>query len=104
VLTCLANDVGFEHVFSHQLETLASSGDILIALSGSGNSPNIVRALTTGRTIGLRTWSVLGFDGGRAIEQSDRSIHFEIHDMQVAEDCQMVVCHVLTKKLAGDEG
>jgi len=101
VLMCLANDTGYENIFSGQLEVLASPGDILVALSGSGNSPNILRAVEAGNKLGMETWAIVGFDGGKALEMARHAIHFPVHDMQIAEDLQMVVCHILTKELAG---
>jgi D-sedoheptulose 7-phosphate isomerase len=100
VLMCLANDTGYENIFSGQLEVLASPGDILVALSGSGNSPNILRSLEAGNNLGMQTWALVGFDGGKALEMALHAIHFAVHDMQIAEDLQMVVCHILTKELA----
>ena len=101
VLMCLANDTGYENIFSGQIEVLASPGDILVALSGSGNSPNILRAVEAGNKLGMETWAIVGFDGGKALEMARHAIHFPVHDMQIAEDLQMVVCHILTKELAG---
>jgi len=100
VLMCLANDTGYENIFSGQLEVLASRGDILVALSGSGNSPNILRALEAGNKLGMETWAIVGFDGGKALGLARHAIHFPVHDMQIAEDLQMAVCHILTKELA----
>lgn len=99
VTTCLANDTGYENIFAAQLDVLASKGDILIALSGSGNSPNIVRALETGNSLGLHTWCLVGFDGGKALQLAKHAIHFRIDSMQAAEDLQMVVCHLTTLAL-----
>ena len=96
---CLANDTGYENIFSAQLEVLASPGDILVVLSGSGNSPNILRALEAANKLGMETWAIIGFDGGKALELAQHTIHFQVHDMQIAEDLQMAVCHILTKKL-----
>ena len=101
VLMCLANDTGYDNVFSGQLDVLASPGDILIALSGSGNSPNILRAIEAGNRIGMQTWAIVGFDGGKALALAQHSIHFPVHDMQIAEDLQMVACHLVTQHLAG---
>ena len=66
VLTCLANDEGYEQVFSLQLAVLAQKGDVLIAFSGSGNSPNIVKALEEAKTIGVTSYAMLGYSGGKA--------------------------------------
>ncbi len=101
VLTCLANDLSYAEVFASQLSVQGRPGDILIALSGSGNSPNILRALEVARGKGLTSWAILGFDGGKARAAADHVIHFPVHDMQVAEDCQMVLAHVITRQLAG---
>lgn len=99
VLTCLANDVGYEEVFACQLMSMARPGDILIALSGSGNSPNILRALEEARTLGMRSYAILGFSGGQAKRLADVAIHFEIDDMQISEDLQLVVGHMLMQWL-----
>jgi len=101
VLMCLANDTGYDNIFSGQLEVLASPGDILIVLSGSGNSPNILRAIEVGNRIGLETWAIVGFDGGKALALAKHAIHFPIHDMQIAEDLQTITCHLATQQLAG---
>lgn len=99
VLTCLANDVGYEQVFSFQLKVLAQQGDLLLVLSGSGNSPNVVEALQTGRQLGLRTAAILGYSGGRCKELADIPIHFPIDDMQIAEDLQLIIGHILMQWL-----
>ena len=94
VVTCLANDTGYDNIFSHQLEVKSKRGDLLIALSGSGNSPNIVKALTTANQIGLETFAILAFDGGQCKAVAKTPIHFAINDMQIAEDTQLVVGHL----------
>jgi D-sedoheptulose 7-phosphate isomerase len=104
VITCLANDEGYDQVFSLQLAVLARKGDVLIALSGSGNSPNIVRALQEARTIGMTSYAVLGYAGGKAKAIADVPIHFRIDDMQISEDAQMVVGHMLMQWLSGQRG
>jgi len=100
IVTCLANDLGFETIYAQQLTVLASRGDILIALSGSGNSPNILRAIETGKSIGMETYAILGYSGGKAKALVGTPIHFAINDMQISEDLQMVVGHMLMKMLA----
>ena len=100
VLTCLANDIAYEDIFAQQLTVLANPGDVLIVFSGSGNSPNIVRALIRARQLGLTSFAILGFTGGRALELTDHPVYFPVHDMQVAEDLQMMVGHMVMKHLA----
>ncbi|MBI1905646.1 MAG: SIS domain-containing protein [Rhodocyclales bacterium] len=99
VLTCLANDLGYERVFSAQLETLANPGDVLLALSGSGNSPNILRAIEMATHKQMQTFAILGYGGGKAKAMVDTAIHFEVDDMQLAEDCQLIVGHMLMRWL-----
>jgi len=99
VLTCLANDVSYAEIYSQQLVALARKGDILIALSGSGNSPNIIRALEKGRELGLTTFAILGYSGGRCRDLADHPIHFPVDDMQIAEDLQMIVGHMAMQRL-----
>jgi D-sedoheptulose 7-phosphate isomerase len=104
VITCLANDEGYDQVFSLQLAVLARKGDVLIALSGSGNSPNIIRALHEARTIGMTSYAVLGFSGGKAKAIADVPIHFHIDDMQISEDAQMIVGHMMMQWLHEQRG
>ena len=100
VLTCLANDIAYEDIFAQQLTVLAQPGDILLAFSGSGNSPNIVKALTRSRELGMTSFAILGFTGGRALNLADHPIYFPAHDMQVSEDLQMMVGHMAMQYLA----
>lgn len=94
ILTCLANDIGYDHIFSEQLRVKATKGDVLVVLSGSGNSPNVVQALEVGKEIGMETFAILGYSGGRCKEIAGHSLHFEIDDMQIAEDLQLIIGHV----------
>ena len=99
VMTCLANDVGYDYIYSEQLAVLAESGDLLVVLSGSGNSPNILRVLEQAKTMGVKSCAILGYSGGACKSLADFSIHFPIDDMQIAEDMQLVVGHMLMKWL-----
>ncbi len=99
VLTCLANDEGYDSVFSYQLAVQARKGDVLIAFSGSGNSPNILKALEEAARIGVRSYAVLGFTGGKAKALADVPIHFGVDDMQIAEDTQTIVGHMIVQWL-----
>jgi D-sedoheptulose 7-phosphate isomerase len=94
VLTCLANDLGYENIYGEQLRVKAVAGDVLIVLSGSGNSPNVVKALEVGAAKGMTTFAILGFTGGRCKDLAQHPIHFAVDDMQIAEDLQLVVGHI----------
>ena len=100
-ITCLANDEGYERIFSMQLAVLAREGDVLIVLSGSGNSPNILKALEQAKSIGMTSYAMLGYSGGKAKALADVPIHFRVDDMQIAEDAQMIVGHMLLQWLHG---
>ena len=99
VMTCLANDVGYDCIYSEQLAVLAASGDLLVVLSGSGNSPNILRVLEQANAMGVKSYAILGYSGGKCKSLADFSIHFPVDDMQIAEDMQLVVGHMLMKWL-----
>ena len=99
VITCLANDVGYDHIYSEQLAVLGQPGDLLVVLSGSGNSPNILRVLEQAKTMTVKSCAILGYKGGRCKSLADLAIHFPVDDMQVAEDMQLVVGHILMKWL-----
>jgi D-sedoheptulose 7-phosphate isomerase len=103
-LTCLANDEGYDHVFSLQLAVLAREGDVLVTFSGSGNSPNILEALQEAKKVGMTSYAVLGYSGGKAKALADVPIHFAIDDMQIAEDAQLIVGHMLMQWLYAQRG
>jgi D-sedoheptulose 7-phosphate isomerase len=92
-ITALANDEGYESVFEQQLRNLAAAGDVLVAISGSGNSPNVIRAIEYARSIGMRTIGVTGFDGGKLRKLADESVHVPIDDMGMVEALHGVVFH-----------
>jgi D-sedoheptulose 7-phosphate isomerase len=98
-LTCLANDEGYDKIFSLQLAVLARRDDVLVVFSGSGNSPNILAALEEARRIGMRSYAVLGFSGGKALPLADVPIHVAVDDMQIAEDVQLIFGHMVMQWL-----
>jgi len=100
VLTCIANDESYEKTFSTQLKAQAQPYDVLIALSGSGNSLNILAAIKQAKEMLVKTHAILGFDGGKAKGMVDNPIHVAVDDMQIAEDMQLVVGHIVTQWLA----
>jgi len=99
VLTCLANDLGYENVFSYQLGCKAKKEDIVMVFSGSGNSANIVKALEESKALGCKSFAVLGFDGGSALNLADVPIHIPCNDMQICEDIQLIIGHFLMQCL-----
>ena len=99
ILTCLANDIGYDQVFSAQLATEGEAGDVLIVLSGSGNSVNIIKALEQAKVSKMKSFALLGYSGGKCKELADVVLHFPVDDMQVVEDLQLVVGHMLLQAL-----
>lgn len=99
VITCLANDEGYEGIFFRQLAVLAQPGDIVIALSGSGNSPNILKAIEWCKENQVKSIAILGFEGGAAKGMVDISIHVPVKDMQISEDLQLIVGHMMMQWL-----
>lgn len=94
VITCLANDIGYENIFSYQIRTKANPGDIIVLLSGSGNSENLIRAVDAAHAVGATTWGLVGYDGGRLLRMCDEKVHFASFDMQVCEDMQLIFLHM----------
>ena len=99
LLTAIANDVGYEDVFVYQLQSQAGPGDVLFAVSSSGRSPNVVRALEWARDHGLRTIAVTGFDGGAAAAAAEVSVHVGCANYGVVEDVHQAVMHALAQNI-----
>lgn len=97
LLTAIANDVAYEDIFAYQLQSQSGPGDVLIAISSSGRSPNIVRALTWARDHGLRTIALTGFDGGAARAVAEVTIHVDGVNYGVVEDAHHAVMHALAQ-------
>ncbi len=100
VFSAWANDEGYEHVFSEQIKNLAEPKDVLIVISSSGNSENILNALRTGREMGLYTMAWVGFDGGDASSVAHDFILVHSHDYGVVESTHDVLCHLVTAWVA----
>jgi phosphoheptose isomerase len=97
LLTAIANDLAYEDVFSYQLQSQSQPGDVLIAISSSGRSANIVKALTWARGNGLRTIAITGFDGGAARNAAEVAIHADCTNYGVIEDLHQAVMHALAQ-------
>jgi phosphoheptose isomerase len=97
LLTAIANDTGYENVFVHQLQSQSEPGDVLLAVSSSGGSPNIVRALTWARDHGLRTIAITGFGGGAARETAEISVHVDCVNYGIVEDLHQAIMHALAQ-------
>ena len=96
LMTAWANDHGYEHVFAQQLENLVLAGDLVFAISGSGNSSNVLRALTVAKDYGARTVGLTGFDGGKMKKLCDVCVILPCDQMQIVEDFQLSVTHAIS--------
>ena len=98
-ISALGNDWGYDTIFREQLVTNAEEGDVLIAISGSGNSPNVVSAVQWASENGLFTAGFSGFNGGKLKGMVDLSVHSPVLDMEIAENTHMVVVHLVVSGL-----
>ena len=99
VITAIANDIGYEEVFSYQLEKYASTGDVLLCVSSSGNSPNIIKAIEVANMKEMLTLSFVGFSGGKAKEISDFSLHINSNNYGIVEDAHHILMHIFAQYL-----
>lgn len=102
LITAIANDISYEDIFSYQIEALASRGDILVTVSSSGDSENILRAIKSARRIGLKTVSLTGFNGGRSSKEADLNLHINSKNYGVVEDAHQSILHILAQSLRMD--
>lgn len=97
LLTAVANDIGYEEVFTYQLQSQARPGDVLVVISSSGCSANVVRALTWARDNGLRTIALTGFSGGGARAVAEVAIHVDCDNYGIVEDLHQAVMHAMAQ-------
>lgn len=97
LLTALANDNGYENVFSEQLKNLIRPGDLLVVISGSGNSPNILAAIRCAQARSAEVAGLLGFGGGKAAELVDLPIVVASSDYGIVEDVHLIINHILVE-------
>lgn len=95
IVTALANDLGYEHVFSEQLINVIRAGDVLVAVSASGNSPNVLNAIRQAQGASAEVVALLGFDGGEAAKLADNAIVVPSWDYGVVEDVHLMINHML---------
>ena len=97
IITAVGNDFGFEEIFVRQLRVLGRAGDVVVAISASGNSPNLIRAFDYAKSIGIKTVAITAFDGGKMKKMADEGIHVPtgIKEYGPAEDVHMVLDHLV---------
>lgn len=100
-LLALANDVSYDVVFEEQLKNFFVPGDLVIGISGSGNSENVLRAIRYARNGGGRTIGLSGFSGGRLSKEAETAFVAPVHDMQKVEDVHMIFVHMIMQTVYG---
>lgn len=97
IITAIGNDFGYEEIFVRQLRILGRQGDVLVGISASGNSPNVLRAFDHARSSGIKTVAITAFDGGKMKAMADEGIHVptEPKEYGPAEDAHMVLDHLV---------
>ncbi len=101
LVTAFGNDLSYDDVFSGQLKSIMNPSDLLIAVSGSGNSPNVLNAIKYANSINAETLAVVGYDGGKALKLAKNSVHVPSFDMQLCEDIHLMFGHLVMKELCG---
>lgn len=99
--TAISNDLGFENIFSHQIERKASAGDVCIVISASGNSSNLLEATRVSKLMGLSTVAIIGFDGGKLLDECDLRVFTKssLGDYGPVEDSHLAICHFIAEEL-----
>lgn len=102
LMTAISNDISYDEVYSYQLERLGAIGDVLITISSSGNSPNVVRAIEAAIKEKMHVITLTGFDGGKSKELADEylqgvNLHVECPEYEATEDCHQAIMHMIAK-------
>ena len=98
LMTAIANDISFDDVYSFQLDALGQEGDVLVAISSSGNSPNVVKAIETAKSLKIKTIALTAFSSNNKCTQlADISLHVDIQEYEAAEDVHQAIMHMIAK-------
>lgn len=96
-ITAIANDIGYEDIFSFQLDKFAKTGDVLLCVSSGGNSPNIIKAIEMAKNKKIKSIALVGFEGGKAKKISDYCIHIPSNNYGIVEDLHHIIMHILAQ-------
>jgi len=98
LMTAISNDISYDDVYSFQLEALGQEGDVLVAISSSGNSPNVVKAIETAKSLKMKTIALTGFSrDNKCAQLADISLHVDIQEYEAAEDVHQAIMHMIAK-------
>lgn len=99
-MLAIANDISYDAIFVEQLKSFMHAGDVVLGISGSGNSANVVNALEYGNANGAETIALVGYDGGKMKRIAKLAVHIPLHDMQIVEDIHMILDHMSMRVLS----
>ena len=99
-MMAVANDFSYDEIFKYQLERRLTPDDLIVAISGSGNSKNVIRAVEYAKEVGTKVIGVTGYKGGKLRELADYHMHVDIEDMQIAEDVHIMFDHMLMRVIS----
>lgn len=100
LMTAISNDISYDDVYAFQLEALGQEGDVLVAISSSGNSPNVVKAIETAKSLKIKTIALTGFSpDNKCAQLADISLHVDIQEYEAAEDVHQAIMHMIAKYL-----
>lgn len=103
LLTAFGNDISYDEVFAGQLKSILSPQDLVITVSGSGNSPNVIKAIEYANSVGADTLAIVGYDGGKSKLLSKYSVWIKSFDMQLCEDLHLMFGHMVMKELCNTD-
>lgn len=102
IVTAIANDISYDEIFSFQLKNKLKADDLIMAISGSGNSKNVIKAVEYAKEIGTKVVGITGYSGGKLKELADYHMHVNIDDMQITEDVHMAFDHMMYRVLTNN--
>ena len=99
LMTAIANDIGYHEVFSKQIEWFSDPNAVVLVISSSGNSPNILKALQAAKSRGMYSMALVGFDGGAAKDLANLAVHVKSDNYGVVEDCHQIIMHMVAQNI-----
>ena len=101
-LTAASNDLDYNEIYSNLVGNLIDKNDLIIYLSGSGNSMNLIKCANKAKNLNIKQVAISGFNGGKIKDIVDTAIHINYHDMEISEDCQLIIFHYIKQRLVDE--
>lgn len=102
IVTAIANDISYDDIFYFQLKNKLKADDLILAISGSGNSKNVIKAVEYAKEVGTKVVGITGYSGGKLRELADYHMHVDVDDMQITEDIHMAFDHMMYRVLTDE--